>query len=197
MSDTSQKIRWSKRRFLQVAGVVAVAVGVPMMGVWPLAHSRSVLTLGVVLTAVGATWLVCSPFTSNEPMRTPQRRYLREFLPAMLAYFVILLAVMPMLKHVHAAPLKALLVLLPVVPIAFVMRAMLRLLLRSDELEQKLQLEAISIAAMLVTLLSFAAAFLQTVDLLPIDNPLMLVLPAMFGTYGVALAWVKRKYRGE
>lgn len=197
MSDTTLKSKWSKRRFLQVAGLAAVAIGLLVLGVWLLVHLRSVLIFGVVLVVVGVVWLICSPFTSDEPMRTQQRRYLREFMPAMLAYFVILLSVLPMLKHVHAAPLKALLVLLPVVPIGFVMRAMLRLLLRSDELEQKMQLEAISIAAMLVTLLSFAAAFLQTVDLLPIENPLMLVLPAMFGTYGAALAWVKRKYRGE
>ena len=93
--------------------------------------------------------------------------------------------------------LKWVVALLPVLPMVLILRAMLRLLKASDELEQQMQLQAIAIAAMGVGLASFAAAFLVAADLLPVDNLLMLVLPAMFGTYGVALAWVKRKYKGE
>lgn len=197
MPSTNQNNKWSRKQPLQVFGLVAVGIGIILLAARLVFDSGQLLTLGLISVGVGTIWLVCSRFVCNEPMREPQRRYLREFMPAMIAYFIILFSIIPMLKHVHTAPLKALLALLPVVPIVFVMRAVLRLLQGSDELEQKQQLEAISIAAMTVTLLSFAAAFLQTVDLLPIKNPLMLVLPAMFGTYGVALLWVRHKYGGE
>ncbi len=197
MSETTKKGRWNPKKLLRVSGVVAIAIGVVLLAGRLIFDSSTLLILGGVSITVGVLWLIFSRFSSEEPMRAPERHYIRELLPAMLAYMIILFAVIPMLKHVHAVPLKALLALLPVVPVVFVMRAMLRLLLRSDELEQKQQLEAISISAMTVALLSFAAAFLQTAGLLPISNDLMLVLPAMFGIYGVALPWVRHKYRGE
>lgn len=170
MSETTKKNRWGHNKPLQVCGVVALAIGVVLISSRLIFDFNTLLILGGISITVGVLWLVCSRFACEEPMRAPQRRYLREFMPAMIAYIVILFAVIPILKHVHAAPLKAVLALLPVVPVVFVMRAMLRLLLGSDELEQKQQLEAISISAMTVALLSFAAAFLQTVGLLPINN---------------------------
>lgn len=196
-SSRNKTGRMTNRRALTISGLASLALGIVLAAIGWLVAWYSLVWIGVVAAVTGAVWLLCSRFTNDEPMRLAGRRYLREFFPPMIAYIVILLAVIPMMKHVHAGPLKALLALLPVVPVVFVMRAMLRMLLGSDELEQKQQLEAISISAMTVALLSFASAFLQIFGLLPIDNALMLVLPAMFGTYGVALFWVKRKYRDE
>ena len=66
-----------------------------------------------------------------------------------------------------------------------------------ERLQRRLQLEAISIASMSVGLLSFAAAFLRGAGLLPVDNALMLVLPALFAAYGIASWWVRRRFRDE
>lgn len=187
----------SNRRLLVIFGTLAIVLGTVLSGAGVTLGNRSVLWGGVASLATGVLWLICARFTGEEPMRAAQRRYTREFFPAMAAYVLMLFASVAILKHVQAVPLRVLIVLSPVLPVVFVVRAMVRLVLASDELERRLQLEAISIASMSVGLLSFAAAFLRGAGLLPIDNALMLVLPAMFGAYGIANWWVRRRFRGE
>lgn len=196
MNDNSAR-PMSMRRALVMLGGIALALGVVLTGAGAWSGHRAMLWGGISALAVGLIWLVCARSMPDEPMRTERRRYMREFLPAMAAYVVLLFASQAMLKHVHAVPLTVLIVLLPVLPIGFVVRAMVRLVLASDELERRLQLEAISIASITVGLLSFAAAFLRDAGLLPVTNGLMLVLPALFGTYGVANWWVRRRFRDE
>lgn len=187
----------SKKRFLVVAGSATAGLGV-VMGLcgWLLAWHKLGM-LGLVLVLVGAIWLVCSYFACDEPMRPVHRRYLREFFPAMAAYMILLFVALPLLDRIEATWLKVVVALLPVLPIVWLLRAVLRFLLGSDELEQKIQLQAIAIAAMSVALLSFAAAFLQIAGVMALDNGLIWVLPALFGVYGLAMAWVKRGYGGE
>ncbi|MEO8809925.1 MAG: hypothetical protein ABI386_06740 [Rhodanobacter sp.] len=185
------------RRWLFICGSLAVGLGIILSGAGAWSGHRSVLWGGVIAIGTGLIWLICARFTREEPMRAEQRRYVREFFPAMAAYVVLLFVSQAMLGHVHALAWKTIIVLLPVLPIVLVVRAMVRLILASDELERRLQLEAISIASLSVGLLSFAAAFLRGAGLLPIDNALMWVLPALFGVYGIASWWVRRRFRGE
>ena len=187
----------SNRRMLFVLGSLAVVLGVILSSAGAWFGSRGLIWGGVSALATGLLWLVCARFTREEPMRAEQRRYIREFFPAMAAYVLVLFVSLALFKHAHAVPLKVVIVLLPVLPVVFVVRAMVRLILASDELERRLQLEAISIASMSVGLLSFAAAFLRGAGLLPIDNGLMWVLPALFVAYGMANWWVRRRFRGE
>ena len=196
MNATDRK-SMSNRRVLVILGNLAVVLGLMLSGAGAWFAYRGVLWGGVSVLATGLVWLVCARFTREEPMRAVQRRYMREFFPAMAGYVLLLLVSLVLLKHVHAVPLRVVIVLLPVLPVVFVVRAMVRLVLASDELERRLQLEAISIASMSVGLLSFAAAFLQGAGLLPIDNGLMWVLPALFAAYGIANWWVRRRYRDE
>jgi uncharacterized membrane protein HdeD (DUF308 family) len=186
----------TKRRMLTTFGSVAVMLGIVVVAAGWWSEHRVIEQLGLVALVVGVFWLVCARFASDEPLRTAQRRYLREFIPPMISYMLLLFCSLEMLKHVHAWPLRTVIALLPVVPIGFVVRAMVRLVLASDELEQRVQLEAISIASLSVGLLSFAAAFLHAAGLLPVENLLMLVLPALFAVYGLAVWWVKRRYAG-
>lgn len=187
----------SSRRVLVVLGSLAVVLGLVLSGAGAWLAYRSVLWGGVCALATGLFWLVCARFTREEPMRAAQRRYMREFFPAMAGYVLLVFGSVLLLKHVHVVPLKVVIVLLPVLPVVFVVRAMVRLVLASDELERRLQLEAISIASMSVGLLSFAAAFLHGAGLLPIENGLMWVLPGLFAAYGIANWWVRRRYRDE
>lgn len=196
MNDNSRK-PMGNRRMLAVLGGLAVVLGIILSGAGAWLGYRGMLWGGACAIATGVFWLVCARFTRDEPVRGPQRRYMREFFPAMAAYVLLLFVSQALLQHVHAVPWKVLIVLLPVLPIGLVVRAMVRLVLASDELERRLQLEAISIASMSVGLLSFAAAFLRGAGLLPIDNALMWVLPALFAAYGIANWWVRRRFRGE
>lgn len=196
MNDNSSK-PMSMRRVLVVCGIFALILGIILSAAGAWLGNRSTLWGGVIALATGLVWLVCARFAREEPMRAAQRRYVREFFPAMAAYVLLLFVSQALVRHGHAMPLTILLVLLPVLPIVLVVRSMVRLVVASDELERRLQLEAISIASMTVGLLSFAAAFLRGAGLFPVDNGLMLVLPALFGTYGIANWWVRRRFRGE
>jgi hypothetical protein len=185
----------TQRRLLTICGGVALIFGSVSLVAGLVTGYRVLVTLGLVSLAVGALWLLCARFACDEPLRAVHRRYLREFFPAIASYFILLFASLSMLKYVHETSLKFLIALLPVLPIVFVIRAMVHFVADSDELERRVQLEAICIASLSVGLLSFAAAFLRAAGLLLIDNALMLVLPALFAFYGVSLVWVKRRYR--
>lgn len=78
-------------------------------------------------------------------------------------------------------------------PMLFVMRAILRHMLRQDEMQQRIELQALAITCALIGIAAFSMGFLQNVQLLPW---LMLwVLPLMIGTYGAARWRVSRRYR--
>ena len=196
MNDNARK-PMSNRRVLTICGVIALNTGLVLLGAGAWSGHRPLVWMSLWAFVLGALWLICARFAHNDPMRAEQRRYIREFFPAMAAYVLLLFASLSMLKHVQAVPLRVLIVLLPIVPVVFVVRAMVRVVMASDELQRRLELEAISIASISVGLLSFAAAFLHGDGLLPIDNGLMFVLPALFGAYGIAKWWVSRRFRSE
>jgi hypothetical protein len=187
----------TRRGMLVVAGTWSALGGSALILVGLLAAWRTLTDLGLVAALTGTAWLVCARFTADEPMRAEARRYAREFFPAMLAYVLILLLVWPLVDRVHGTTARVAIALLPVLPVAFLVRAMVRLILASDELERRLQLEAISIASLSVGLLTFSAGFLQAAGLLHLKAGLMLVLPALFAAYGLAMWWARRRYRGE
>jgi uncharacterized membrane protein HdeD (DUF308 family) len=187
----------TKRRVLVVSGICGLAAGLACIAIGYLADIHDLVSIGLMAAAMGVVWLACARFTSDEPLRPEGRRYLREFFPAVLAYVVILFVVWPMEQHAHNIAARIVIALLPVVPVVFLVRAMVRLVLASDELERRIQLEAISIASLTVGLLAFSAGFLQAAGLLHLEAGLMLVLPALFGVYGLASWWARRRYRGE
>jgi hypothetical protein len=132
-------------------------------------------------------------------METPARHYLRDFIPAMVGYtlalpisITLLLRVpMPLLLRVAAA-------LLPMLPMVFVVRAIVRHVQRIDELQQRIQIQAIAIASVLVGMLTFGVGFLQNARLLPSPPWLMLwVLPCMIWTWGLASALIARRFRHD
>lgn len=187
----------SRKRVLRQAGWVAMACGGVAMAVHAWFGWTGSRQLGVVFLCVGAVWLASAYFASDEPMRASQRRYLREFFPSMLAYLVLVFAFKPLLGLVDDTPLRILIALLPVLPIVFVVRAMVRKLLDGDELERRMQLEAVSIASISVGLLSFAAGFMGLAGVFHVQHDLLMVLPALFLAYGAALWWVRRRYQGR
>lgn len=187
----------TRRLFLLRAGLIALISGVVLLlagWAWP---SRAVMMFGVIMGGIGLAWLVCARFASDEPLRAVYIRYMREFFPAMLLYMVLIFAIVPLLPHVHATWLKVVVALVPVLPIAWVISAVVRLIGSSDELERRMQLEAISIASLTVGMLSFAVGLLQAAGVHVVHNAMILVLPALFAVYGGASWWVRRRYQGE
>lgn len=135
--------------------------------------------------------------SDRDQTRTLQQRYLREFLPAMLGYVIVLPISITLLLRVDLSTAwKVVVALLPVLPMVFVVRAMLRHMLRQDELQQRIELQAVAITCAVIGMASFSLGFLQNVRVLPSPPWLMLwVLPLMIGVYGVARFLLARRYR--
>jgi len=131
-------------------------------------------------------------------MRPVHRRYLREFIPAMAGYVLLILGSVYWLKHGQPVGYwRALIALLPVLPIVLVMRAMVRVIRDSDELERRIELEAVAISALAVGMGFFSLGLLASAQVLTLagDAVAIWVLPALCGIYGLAKCWAVRRYR--
>ena len=126
-----------------------------------------------------------------------RQRYLREFVPAMVGYVVTLVVSLLLLKRVDEPVLRAMLALLPVPPVAMVIRAIVRYIRDSDELQRRIELEAVSAATALVALLYFAGGLLQMAKVIdiPSGQAMFWVFPMICLAYGLAKAFVSGRYR--
>lgn len=155
-------LMFTGRPGLRLLGLAMFAAGLPLLG-----HSGRVLM--------------------RERSRAADRRYVREFMPAMLLYMVVMLYVWPLQKGMPPGGLKAAIVLSPMLPIVWVIWASIRYVLASDELERRQHLEALAIGVSLVSVASLALGFLSAAKLIVLDASLVLLMvyPAICITYGV------------
>jgi hypothetical protein len=134
-------------------------------------------------------------------MRAVHQRYHREFFPAMGAYVVLMLGSVWLLKRIDATWLRAIVTLLPVLPLLLVMRAIVRVVLGQDELERRIDLEAIAISAAVTGTGYFAYGLLLNAKVIaPLDGATVAiwVWPILMFCYGLAkLLFVEPRYRGE
>lgn len=132
-------------------------------------------------------------------MRPVQKRYLIEFFPAIAAYMVVLFGSFWVLRHFAGLGMatRSALALLPMVPIALVARAIVRVIRDSDELERRIDLEAAAIAGLVVGLGFFSLGLLASGKVIELDGSAVAiwVFPALCGTYGIAKAWASRRFR--
>jgi hypothetical protein len=130
-------------------------------------------------------------------VRQLHQRYQREFWPAMAAYVAIMFLLWPLLPQVHNALLKLVMALLPVVPVLLVVRAMVRLVLGSDELEQRIHLIGLAVAATAVSTLSLTGGFLAAAGIIRLDGTILIwVWPTLVVMYAVGRSWASRQYGG-
>ena len=183
-----------------LTGLVLV-VGVWMAWGLELALGRRALQ---GLTAAGLACLVAgllawwSPEACDSATPAQRRRYLRAFLPAMAGYVAVLFASVWLLRRIDDPVwLRALIAVAPVVPIVLALRAVVRYIREIDELQQRIELEAVSIATALVSLGYLAAGFLQLAKIIaaPADIAMIWVFPLICLCYGIAKVLVARRYR--
>lgn len=153
------------------------------------------LGIGLALAAL-LRWRLPAPCdTAPAALR---RRYTREIVLAMAAYAATLVLSMTLLRRMELdLPVRALLALLPLPPIAYVLRAMVRYIRDVDEMQQRIELEAVSIGTALVCLLYMAGGFLQAAKVIDIPgaSAMIWVFPFICVAYGVAKALVIRRYQ--
>ena len=126
-----------------------------------------------------------------------RRRDTRELMLAMAGYVLVLFASVWLLKRVEEPVLRALLALAPVPPIALAMRAIVRYIRDVDEMQQRIELEAVCIATAFVSLLYLAGGFLQAARVidLPAAAAMIWLFPLVCFSYGLAKIAVVRRYR--
>ncbi|RDI97223.1 hypothetical protein DVT68_17870 [Dyella solisilvae] len=169
-------------------------------GVWLMAVGGAAARFaGVLAVALSLPLLVhAGRAVARERSRASDRRYLREFMPAIVGYMLFMLYVWPLQKGMDPGWLKTALVLSPMLPVAGIIRASLRHVLASDERERRQHMEALAIGVVIVSLGSCALGFLGAARILVLDGAtvLLFVYPAICITYGLAccfLTW--RSYR--
>lgn len=133
----------------------------------------------------------------NASPNAVSRRYAREFLGAMCVYALLLIAAIYALSRAEALWTRTLLALLPVLPVAFAARALVRFVRDSDELQRRIQLEAFALASLVLTLGSFALGLLGVAGVVAIAgaHALIMILPAYALLYGLAAAITGWRYR--
>ena len=125
------------------------------------------------------------------------RRYLRALMGSMSMYVLVLCASIWLLKRVDVPALRAILALAPVVPIGYAVRAMVGYMRGLDEMQQRIELEAVGVATVLVSMLYMTAGLLQSARLIHVDGDVAMiwVFPLVCAVYGIAKAFVARRYR--
>ena len=167
------------------------------LAAWPI-HDQ---TLGL-LTGLGvglwfaAALLWFSPDMTDAVPKRLARRYQREMWPAMTAYVLVMLAWRRVLDMVDATLLKVLIALFPALLVLWVMRAFVRYVRDSDEMQRRIELESGAVAGLVVSGIYLAAGFLQTAGLIDIPSKVAMiwVFPMLCLVYGIAKIVNARRY---
>lgn len=176
----------------------AMALVLPRVLPWPIPDIVSGIMYGMAAGLFFGgllRWRLPDPCDTGTPAL--RSRYLREFLPAMVAYVVTLFLSVWLLKRVDEPGLRALIALLPVPAIGMALRAIIRYIRDVDELQQRIELEAVSFAAAFVSMLYIAGGFLQLAKVIAIPSGVAMiwVFPLMCLSYGLAKVVVARRYQ--
>lgn len=116
-----------------------------------------------------------------------------EFGSAMLAYAIVLvIAILALNANPHAW-WRALVALAPVVPVVFALLAFLRFLARMDELQQRIQLQALGFSFGTTAILTFSYGFLELAGF-PLISWIW-ILPLMIVLWGLGSALAAWRYR--
>ena len=133
-------------------------------------------------------------------MRAVHKRYLREFIPAMTGYTVLIVVSGFLAPKTENLPLRIVLAILPLLPVLLAIRAMVRVLRDQDELERRIDLESFAIAAMATGFGFFSFGLLLLADVGWQVRPgavAIWVMPCLFASFGIAKLLVSLRYRNR
>jgi hypothetical protein len=126
-------------------------------------------------------------------MRAAGRAYVLEFGGAMLLYTIVIVVSVTLLKAQPHAAWRVPVALSPVVPAALAVAAFVRFLARMDDLQRRIQLEALGLAFGVTGILTFAYGFLEGIGFPHLS--LIFIFPAMVALWGLGAAVTSWRYR--
>jgi uncharacterized membrane protein YcfT len=124
--------------------------------------------------------------TASPPRRRAARRYLIEFGSAMAAYVVVLLLSTAVVRSHPDAGWRFAVAVAPVVPAVGAAWAVLRHVRHLDERERLVQLQAVTLSAVVVGLATFTYGFLELAGAPALA--MVWVLPALIVVWGLGVA---------
>lgn len=133
-------------------------------------------------------------------MSPAESRYTRRLVVAMAVYVALLFGSILGLKSFAAewpVAVRALVALLPVLPIAFVGKIFIDYLGECDEMIRRIELEAVSLSSLIVGLLFMAVGFLMQAGVFTLAGGTVAiwVFPLLCGIYGLTKWLAIRRYR--
>jgi hypothetical protein len=126
-------------------------------------------------------------------MTPAARRYVVEFGAAMAAYVVVVLVSGAVVRAHPEAGWRYAVAVTPLVPALAATVAVLRHVARIDELERRIQLEALAFGALLTGLVTFTYGFAQEAGAPPVS--MVFVLPMLVALWGIGVGIAKWRYR--
>ena len=174
---------------------LALAAGGHWLWSWPGYALGFAFGAGIAgLLSAPMLWFM--PDMSDAVPKKLARRYQRDVAIAMSLYIGIMLFWKRLLDLVDATWLRVLVALAPALLVCWVLRAFVIYVRDSDEMQRRLELESVAIAAMLMSALYLAAGFLQSADLIavPAKVAMLWVFPSLCLLYGVTKVFVSRRY---
>ena len=123
--------------------------------------------------------------------------YRTQMLLLMAVYIGLLLLLWPQARHTDVLALKAVFALVPLLPMIGAIWLIARRIMRGDELVQRVNLIALSVATGVVSVLSLAGGFLAAAGAVAFDGDILIwVMPALALVYVVTHWWIGRRYGG-
>ena len=129
--------------------------------------------------------------------RVSKRKYNLQVLLIMLVYVALMVFEWPLVGKTEGLALRTLLALLPALPVVAVIVLAARMVMRGDELEQRLHLVALSVAVGVISVASIVGGFLAIAKVWTIGGEILFwVFPVLCVVYGVTRLVLVRRLTG-
>lgn len=130
-------------------------------------------------------------------VRVSRRRYNLQVTVIMLVYVALMLFEWPLVAKTDGLALRTLLALLPTLPVVAVVVLLARMVMRGDELEQRMHLIALSIAVGVISVASIVGGFLAIAKVWIVGGEILFwVFPALCMVYGITRIVLVRRMSG-
>ncbi|MEM8534933.1 MAG: hypothetical protein AAGF95_29100 [Chloroflexota bacterium] len=126
-------------------------------------------------------------------MTCTTHQYTRKFTIALLVYALTLSISLMLLKWNPDSPLRVLFALLPMLPAGYLPIVLVRMLGKLDELQRRIQLEALGFAFGGTAVLTFGYGFLQNIGFPPLSW--FLIWPIMASLWVIGKTYASWRYR--
>jgi hypothetical protein len=126
-------------------------------------------------------------------MDANHKRYLREFMPAMMVYAVMVIVTVWLLKHQVYPSLRLLFAVIPVIPALFAMWAAIRYFRGLDELQRRIQFEGLAFSFLATCVIALTWGLLQNAGLPHAD--VIWVAPGLVFLWGIGACIAKQRYQ--